>query len=290
MMAAKFPVGAEAVGEFHYLGMSVQTIFDAHGFVDHVTIDQNHYIAKLQVVPVGASTSHVALNDEMHGLFRGLVGKLLWVSGQSRSDIAFEVNQLSLALCNPKGSDLAAANRVVEYLQRVQFPLIFRKLVGSPWLVVYSDASFGTGERCTSTQGFLLFLGGSVGMSVNLVSWASRKIKRVVRSTFAGELLAVCDGVDRAALCRTVCQEVCAVRNVPLTVRTDCMSLVDCVYQHKQVTEKRLLIDVMVLKGLVETGELESLVWVDSAHQHADALTKRMSANSLLRVLATGMI
>ena len=144
------------------------------------------------------------LNSKMHGLYRGLVGKLLWVSGQSRPDVSFEVNQLSLALCALEGCNVLAANRVVQYPQKVLIPLLFRPIVGLPQLIAYSDASFATGALCSCTQGYLLFVRGKLGSTVNLLAWGSKKIKRVVRSTFAGELLAVSAAIDKALLGRLV--------------------------------------------------------------------------------------
>ena len=73
-------------------------------------------------------------------------------------------------------------------------------------------------------------------------------------------------------------------------MRTDCNSVFDCVYYHKQVTEKRLLIDVMILKGLIETGEISAVVWVDTKHQYADSLTKSMSSRLLIGALQSGQL
>ena len=51
-------------------------------------------------------------------------------------------------------------------------------------------------------------------------------------------------------------------------------SLYDNVYSVKNVSEKRLRIDIAILKEMVQNGELK-VFWVDSKTQVADVLTKK---------------
>ena len=59
---------------------------------------------------------------------------------------------------------------------------------------------------------------------------------------------------------------------------TDSHSLYDHVHLHKQITEKRLLVEINSIRESIATGELDDLKWTYSKAQYADGLTKRMVA------------
>ena len=61
---------------------------------------------------------------------------------------------------------------------------------------------------------------------------------------------------------------------VPVTLRTDCASLFHHVYLQKAVSEKRLLIELAVIRDAITSGEVTNLEWVATQDQLADALTK----------------
>ena len=61
---------------------------------------------------------------------------------------------------------------------------------------------------------------------------------------------------------------------VPVTLRTDCASLFNPVHLHKAVSEKRLLIELAVIRDAITSGEVTNLEWVATQDQLADALMK----------------
>ena len=61
---------------------------------------------------------------------------------------------------------------------------------------------------------------------------------------------------------------------VPVTLCTNCASLFDHVYLHKAVSEKRLLIELAVIRDAITSGEAINLEWVATQDQLANALTK----------------
>lgn len=121
------------------------------------------------------------------------------------------------------------------------------------------------------------------------VFWRSRVIKRICRSTLAAECLAAADAVDRGLYISEMLTAILP-NKVRLVVKTDCRSLVDTVKANRRLTEKRLAIDVALLAELLANGQLWGLQWVATSQQLADALTKRMSGNALLQILATGRL
>ena len=94
--------------------------------------------------------------------FRRLVGKLNWVSTQTRPDISFDVCMLSSVMKKPQVSDLILANKVL--LKAKDTPLIisFPALdVQEYQLVCYSDASLANLPSGKSAGGFIVFLESS---------------------------------------------------------------------------------------------------------------------------------
>ena len=67
------------------------------------------------------------------------------------------------------------------------------------------------------------------------------------------------------------------------------MSLHDQIMKGKQVSEKRLHVELGMLKEVVENKECE-IEWVDTAKHLSDCPTKHMVAHRLLAVMRTGRL
>ena len=112
----------------------------------------------------------------------------------------------------------------------------------------------------------------------------SYELKRVVRSTLAGETLGVSDSLDRAYGLKA-CLSVLWGRSIESYLYTDCHSLYDYIHSHRQVTERRLVIEISMIKHLLQAKELNGLHWIAREKQLADCLTKKMTSRLLLQAL-----
>ena len=74
-------------------------------------------------------------------------------------------------------------------------------------MLVFTDAALGNLEGSGSTGGKLILLSSSKGDLCPL-SWHTNKIKRVVRSTLAAEMLSLQEGIDEAIYLRSLIQYV----------------------------------------------------------------------------------
>lgn len=124
--------------------------------------------------------------------------------------------------------------------------------------------------------------------------WQSKRIRHVVRSTLAGEALALSDGIDNAIFLATLFSELTTGNvelNAPLLVCvTDNHSLFESLKSTKQVTEKRLRLEISSIKELIQSKRIKKVLWLDSKTQIADCLTKKgASALVLLKVLSEGL-
>ena len=155
-------------------------------------------------------------------------------------------------------------------------------------LAVYADASLGNLPDGGSQGGYIIFMVDSDG-SCAPIEWQSVRIRRVVRSTLAAETLAMAVALDAAMLIEAMWREMVGPHyNISIVGITDCHSLFDAVNSSKAVTDKRLRMEISMLREMQERGEME-LSWTEKENQLADVLTKRgVNSLKLQRVLSTG--
>ena len=151
--------------------------------------------------------------------------------------------------------------------------IIFKKMsLKSIKLEAYSDASLGNRSDGSSQIGFIIFLVDEVRNSIP-ICWSSKKSKRVARSTLTAETLAATEAVDTAFALKRSLEEILKVALPPIQLMVDNKSLLDAVGTSNTLSEKRLMIDISVLRQMIERGELE-VKWISTECQLANVLTK----------------
>ena len=160
------------------------------------------------------------------------------------------------------------------------------------------DASFMQQINEGSQYGYMLL--GSADMfdrpcKCHLLDWSSSKIARKVRSTLAAESASASRAYDRATFLRYMMTEIeqgrqsrkwqDVVRQVPMALATDCKSLYDlCKNDGKLPDERRVALDLLdVREGIQEMHD--QFRWIPTDHMLADALTKRMPPDLMLKFL-----
>ena len=74
--------------------------------------------------------------------------------------------------------------------------------------------------------------------------------------------------------------------SVNVVIFCDNRNLVDSVHSTTSIEDRRLMIDVCVLRDMVSHGEINNFSWIPSDLQIANCLTKQGApTNNLLRVL-----
>ena len=293
----KFKISRMNAGIFTYLGWNV------HQELETIKIDQRNYGDTIQ--PIEISSTRIKevdsiLNEEEKKNYQGQLGKLLWLSGQSRPDLSFDTLELSTYANKPCIKHVKVLNKVVKKIPGGPQCLSYRAMdleKENIQIIFYSDASVGnlfteSGNQADSGRGYLVFV--SNGKTANLVDWSSRKIKRVVHSAFAAETLACNDGMGAAIYVRQILSEILygdpKLRVIPIHGFIDSNQLLQSIQSTKQCEEKRLRLDVSEIQECVERGDIESITWVPTQKMLADCLTKK-GANSedLCRVIETGL-
>ena len=127
----------------------------------------------------------------------------------------------------------------------------FPKLGFKKQLLVYADASFQNLADGGSQGGYIVFLTDPEMNMCHPLSWSSKRIRLVVKSTLAAGTLALQDGLDDAFYIMELYQFILGEK-IGFTAITDSLSLYNAVYSSKVVEEKRLKIDISSKKELIE--------------------------------------
>lgn len=286
-----FKIGNEESSNFKYLGL------DIHQNNKDVYIDQNNYINSLSLIKIEQTRKDdELLSKKEQDELRSRIGQFLWISSQTRPDISYDVCILATNFKTAAVRDIRRANKVLRKLKCETSGIKFRALnpTASMKIVCYTDASFANLGNGGSQAGNLVFMMGEDGVC-NLLHWESKRIKRVVKSSLAAETLALSEGIDNASFMASLVSELRTGsptgQKIPIDVITDNLSLYNSLKSHKQVTEKRLRVDLAAIKEMLLNGQVEHVRWTESRFQLADKLTKiGASSSKLMDTLNSGQL
>lgn len=196
-------------------------------------------------------------------------------------------------MTDPKVEQLLQANKCRRRASTFESCLFFPKLgdLEKSKLLVYNDASHGNlPDGASSAAGFVIFLVGENNKCCPLY-WESKKIKIVVKSILAAETLAATEAKDAAFYIGNLLSQVIFNTDknvVPIELIVDNHSMYDNVHSTKNVSEKRLRIDLAILKEMINRQELK-IKWIESKYQLADVLTKKgVNPYNLMRTFEIG--
>ena len=254
-----------------YLGLSILTTGDSY------TMNLKDYTQKLQEIQLNPNRpDDDTLSSGDIKQLRILSGRLNWLATQCRPDLSFSSCQIACSIKEGHLKAIKLANKTIRTAKGLDYNLEFINL-GDPnsWRIIcFSDASWGNLPDGGSQGGHLILLMGQNG-GVNLLSWQSKRLKRVARSTIAAETLSVMNGCESSILIANQISEILKIAKMPIIVVTDNESLANAVRTTTSVEEKRLRIDMACLREMISTGEIQELKWVATEHQLADCLTKQ---------------
>lgn len=205
--------------------------------------------------------------------YRNLVGRLLWLSGCTRPDITYAVNQLTKYYQSPEVKHLRAAKRVLRYLSRTRTLGIELSRGGD--LVAYVDADWA-GDPVTrrSVSGLLIGF-ARPDRTMAPLAWRSVQQTCVATSSCFAEY----------AACHDVCRELAYVRQVCSEqgwIRPDYVTPVNCdnaaaiaIGNDTSVKKLSRYIDIRYhyARWCAEQG-LVKFVWIEGGKNPADVFTK----------------
>ena len=277
-----FLFGEEHSDIFRYIGMDIHQQENGKIF-----LHQNAEVDNLQAPLIRQDRLNnvdSSLDKDELRVFRGICGQLNWVANQSRPDLAFDSCDLSCSIKNAKIGDLLRAAKVVRKAKSQRVSLKFTKLdLATMKIVIYSDASYCNLPDGSSQGGHIIFLCDAYGVMVP-ITWSSTKIRRIARSVLAAECLALQDAADSAVLIAGLLSEMLynSKKSINIVAKTDNRGVHGALISTKAVKDMRLRVDMAYLKQMLEKQELEKVLWIHSAEQLADCLTKKTASSKAL--------
>lgn len=217
----------------------------------------------------------------MKGDFPTIVGKLFYIARMVRPDIAFEVAYLSRYQAKPTKRLKRRAMRIVEYLHATREKgIVFHK--GKPGVLKlegYVDSDFADDPSTRrSTTGFIFMLNGTP------ISWASRRQKMVTTSSTEAEYVAATEALMEGIWIRKMLTYL-GGKMKPVTLFEDNKGVIARVQMEPyQCFQRSKHIDVKYhfVRERVKSGDAK-LVYVNTAENPADVLTKSLSRAEFLR-------
>ena len=126
--------------------------------------------------------------------------------------------------------------------------------LASSKIVVFCDARYANLTDGGSQGGHIIFLCDSFGRCCP-VSWCSRRIKRVARSTLSAETQAAVEALDAAYMLKRFISELLGI-DPDVELFTDNKSMIDAINTTNLMVDKRLRVDIAALREMNENNEV----------------------------------
>ena len=287
----RFSAGKVEEKSFTYIGFKVQQ------YSNKVILDHSDYIENIKntvLEPKRASGKNALLNNSEQTTYRQLIGQLNWAVQGSRPDMAFELISMSTKLKQGNVSDLTRAIKIISRLKDTKSFMTFPRLDhNSLKIVVFTDASLGNiNEGLGSTGAYIVWVMDKTGNCCP-IAWNPHKIRRVVRSTLAAEMLSLGEGLDAASHYRQMLQEILGfdIKTINIEANVDNKSVVEAISSTRMVEDKRLRVDIATIQESLKFQDCSRIHWVAGHLQLADVMTKQgASGFHLLNVLQSGQM
>ena len=267
-----FQISSEETALFRYVGIQIQQCSTG------IYLSQEKYSKELEEIKIVKDDS----NDQNRPLsptevkdLRRAIGRLNWLSTQTRPDLSYDVCELSSKIKDATTSTLNDVNRVIKKAKHRSSCMFFPKMnLNSLSINCYADASHGNLSDGGSQGGIYTEI--IDGSNTCAIEWQSKRIRRVAKSTMSAETMAMVDAVDSACYIKEVVKEILPneTSNLPVTCYTDNLSLHQSAHKKTPVQDRRLRIELAIIRESVSRGEV-TLKWTDSKNQLANALTKK---------------
>ena len=263
-------------------------------------VTQEAYIDKLEEVstkPFGKPSN--LLPDPT--LMRACCGQLAWVANHSRPDQAFLASFLQGTQDQARVLHLTLYNKAVREMKKRRVSLRFPSIPVEEWrLLAVTDAGWGVRENGESQGGLVLCLCERKVLEQQLgttwiIEWASKKLRRVVRSSTAAETLAAQNGLDAIEFAQAFLQELIHGMQPkdfqmwkpehPSGLVVDSKSLYNALTRSACSTalavEKRLAIDYAIARACISERHIRPF-WANNLQMISDCLTKLKGSKEIL--------
>ena len=197
-----------------------------------------------------------------------LAGQLNWSSVQSRPDMSYHAGTGSTKVIYAIIIDMKNANKAIRKLKSSEVTLKFHNLddLEKPLVVCCSDSAFASLKNGGYQGAIIIFLYGN--NKYGPIAWTSKKLKRVGKRTLSTETPALEESLETCFMIKFLLVELIGKDNyqniIPFCCYTDNKSLVVKIISNKTLFEKRLQLDICIIREINEKQEVNQIVWCNS--------------------------
>lgn len=272
----------------YYLGIQVEKSSDGI-----YSINQSKYIdelinkfqlqdAKTSNIPIdpsyGKSREEILLQSNEK--YQQLIGSLLYITINTRPDIAVSVCLLSQKIITPNQEDWNELKRVLKYLKGTKnMKLFLAKYQCDDNLIGFADTNYGENRiDRKSNSGFIFKFNGGI------ISWACRKQQCVSLSSTEAELISLCEAVKEAIWLQNILLDLNRSEIDPITIYEDnqsCMKLI----QNQKISNRSKHIDIkyFYIRDLIDKNSIH-IEYCPSDNMVADIMTKPLQNTKFSRL------
>ena len=206
--------------------------------------------------------------------YRSIVGALQYLT-LTRPKLQYAVQQVCLHMHAPRDAHWTAVKRILRYIRGTLDLGLSLQASSSLDMTAYSDADWaGCPDTRRSTSGYCVYLGPS------LISWSSKRLPVVSRSSAEAEYRAVANVVAECSWLRQLLHELLSPVDKATIVSCDNVSAVYLSANpvHHRRT-KHIEIDIHFVREQVALGHIRVL-HVPTSQQFADIMTKGLPTAS----------
>ena len=246
----------------------------ADGFV----LDQNDYCGRLVEVEIPSGVKDGDLVDEdtlYHS--RAAIGRVTYLAYGTRPDLTARIGDISSRVTKLTFGDVRELNATAVFAKKqakdyrycLKSDLNLEKL----HLCAFTDCAVG-GVDGKSRAGVVIALtDGFPQGSYHVLTWGSKIIRRVMHSSLAGEVLAICEWANLVTLMRDAFG---LIYDSPLAanILTDCESLFSHLRKGSGVQDRLLIRPFLQIQDLLQQRVISNIGLISGKDNPSDALTK----------------
>ena len=299
--------------------------YQSHG--DGIRQTQQEFLQKMAETQDDIKKADETLLDKTEkSMYRSQLGALLWLC-VSRLDVIADACELGQNLSGPTWGHLRAANKVVRRLKSIREPLglIYRPIRFPLCVLCVADSSHGTKKTAYANDALLTILAhddlqqhhrvasyvfndkdAAFGGICHVLGSYGRKAKRVSYSTSQGETTGAAGGQEFAQMIATRLSEILYGRPmllshviriwedgtfiVPVDHLTDCADFYELACGERAMPQdKAQKLYVTSFREMRLRGKIRRFLLIPTESMLADALSKVMKSEQLMRLLSCGV-
>ena len=269
-------VGEIQSDNFTYVGINICEETDG------ITLEQEYYIKKIEVRKEERYKEKEQMTESEITEYRGLVGKLNWVTQCTRPDFSFDVSQAGRSFQGGRGEEMIKLIKTTKKMQKTRGAVKIQRLQEKDvYWEVFCDASLGNVDEGKSQIGYIISLKDETGKR-SPIFWKSVRAKRVARSATDAEALSLIEAAEMVTYLNHLWIQFGGKEDTLVIMKTDNKPLELALKSRVPVKGRSLRIDIAAIKEVIKKGDI-CVGWVSTNDQIADALTKEVVSKRKLR-------